>query len=292
VDLTIPLPDGLALRIADDAQSADTAGYPTRQLQKGFVVLDGGEDLAEEGVGFGVPILKRGVQTVFPGSLELGWHREGVLWEVTAAYGMNLVERLARQDGRRVRSRPLMAAKDSLAALHRRVPALRGPLTATSRALRRAFGWETTYDDAGFEVAVTVTYVVDSVTGAVRVAVDLSGLQGAEVSPARADGLPGGFTSLVVMNELGAHHFDRYADSDGADLRGPEIGTWDEVGAAQADFVCAARRVAFSLGQAERAALHRGRELIDARLAWAGFGYSLSPPVGRFAYDMTIGRTT
>ena len=31
-------------------------------------LLDDEHDLAEEGVGFGVPVLKRGLQTVFPGS--------------------------------------------------------------------------------------------------------------------------------------------------------------------------------------------------------------------------------
>ena len=39
------------------------------------------------------------------------------------------------------------------------------------------------------------------------------------------------------MNELGARRFDRYVDTDGADLRGPAIGTWDLV-TADAGLVC------------------------------------------------------
>ncbi len=52
-----------------------------------------------------------------------------------------------------------------------------------------------------------------------------------------------------MMNEQGGRAFDRYTDADGADLRGDEIGTWDEVDAPRrARFVSAAHKVAFSLG--------------------------------------------
>ena len=103
MELSVPLFEGLSLRIAD--QSAGATGYPTARLQKGLLLLDGDEDLAEEGVGFGVPILKRGTVTVFPGDVELAWRRDGPVWEVTAAFQMNLVERLAGRGGDRVKSR-------------------------------------------------------------------------------------------------------------------------------------------------------------------------------------------
>jgi hypothetical protein len=277
VKLTIPLSDGLALAIADESSGA--GGYPTGRLQKGLLLLDHGRGLAEEGVGFGVPVLKCGIQTVFAGGLQLTHERRGPVWEVTAAFEMNLVERLARRGSGNVRSRSLYAAKNSLAALHRRAPALRGPLTATSRALRRSFGWVTTFEEAGSIAALRLTYTIHEGQGKVGVAL------------VPAD-LPRDVTEVVVMNELGARRFDRYVDAEGATLQGAAIGTWDEVTAATASFVSTAHRVAFSLGQAEGARLHRGRELIGSRVAWSGFGYSFPPTLAGFGYELGVARVS
>jgi len=275
MELSIPLFDGLSLKVAD--QSGDADGYPTRRLQRGLLLLDRRQELAEEGVGFGVPILKRGVQTIFPGEMELAWRRTGPLWEVTAVFAMDLVERLAKPGGASLQSGVLYAAKDSLAALHRRVPPLRGALSAASTTLRRTFGWVTTYEQVEACADLTVTFTVDGEHGKIGVAVDLSDL-------------PEDVTEVVMMNELGGRHFDRYTDAAGTDLRGDEIGTWDEVSAAKAGFVSTAHKLAFSLEQAEGARLSRGRELIGARLAWSGFGYSLPPTPRAFTYEVRIER--
>lgn len=277
VELSIPLRDGLSLRLAD--RSGDAGNYPTARLQKGLLLLDGREELAEEGVGFGVPVLKRGVQTVFPGEVELAWRREGPLWEVRAVFVMDLVERLAKPGGASLESGVLYAAKDSLAALHRRVPPLRGPLTAASASVRRLFGWVTTYEQAEVSARMKVTYTIDGEVGTITVVVGTTGL-------------PQDVTEVVMMNEQGGRVFDRYTDADGTDLRGGGIGTWDEVTAARARFVSEAHEVAFSLGQVEGARLSRGRELVGARLAWSGFGYSLPPTLVGFAYDVRVERTS
>ena len=277
MELNIPLYDGLSLTVADE--SGDAGDYPTTRLQKGLLLLDGPQELAEEGVGFGVPILKRGVQTIFPGEMELARRRQGRLWEVHAVFVMDLVERLSRPGGAGPRSAALYAAKDSLAALHRRVPPLRGPLSVASAGLRRTFRWVTTYEQAEVCARLKVTYTIDGEDGQIGIAVDTSGL-------------PEDVTEVVMMNEQGGRVFDRYTDTDGIDLRGYSIGTWDEVAAARARFESEAHRVAFSLGQVEGARLSRGRELVGARLAWSGFGYSLPPTLAGFAYDVRIERTS
>jgi hypothetical protein len=276
VELNVPLLDGLALTIGD--RSAGGGGYPTRRLQKGLLLVDQAEELAEEGVGFGVPVLKCGVQTIFPGAVELTSRRAGGDCVVTAVFDMNLVERLVRPGGAPLRSQTLYAAKNVLAALHRRSPALRGSLTATSNALRRTFGWATTFEEAERVASLTMVYVVHADEGRVGVSLE------------PADAPLAGVPEIVVMNEQGARHFDRYEDADGTALRGDEIGTWDQVTAARASFVCAARGVAFSLEPVDGAELARGRELIGSRVAWSGFGYSFPPTLGRFGYDLLIER--
>jgi hypothetical protein len=277
VKLSIPLFDDYSLTIA--ARSPGDGEYPTERLQKGLLLMHDGRELAEEGVGFGVPILKRGMQTIFPGGVALKERRRGAVHELTAVFELNLVERLARPGGGGPKSRSLYAAKDSLAALHRRSPRLRGPLTAVSAALRRTFGWQTTYERAESTTTLKMTYAIDGAKGAVAVVVDTAGLAG------------DGVTELVIMNEQGARHFDRYEDSDGNVLRGGQIGTWNEVCADKASFVSSTHGVAFSLGQVKGARLHRGRELVGARLAWSGFGYSLPPTLPSFGYAITIEKT-
>jgi len=276
MELSVPLCDGLSLKIAE--QSGDAGGYPTRRLQKGLLLFDGPQELAEEGVGFGVPILKRGVETIFPGEMELAWRRTGPVWEVTAVFAMDLVERLAGRGGATIQSRVLYAAKDALAALHRRAPPLRGPLTAASTTLRRLFGWVTTYEQGEVYARLKVTYTVDGESGRIGIAVDMTGL-------------PEDVTEVVMMNELGGRHFDRYVDADGSDLRGDAIGAWDAVTAASARFVSTAHDVAFSLAQVKGAKLSRGRELVGARLAWSGFGYSLPPTPRALSYEVRLERT-
>ena len=97
---------------------------------------------------------------------------------------MNLVERLAARRGASAgpggetgsgadpgddrgggsRSRLFYAVRDALAALHRRVPALRGLLTATSNAVRRGFGLVTTFE----ETTTVATLTRDATTCAAR----------------------------------------------------------------------------------------------------------------------------
>jgi hypothetical protein len=251
--------------------------YPTALLQQGFILLDGSEQLAEEAVGFGVPVVKRGLDTVFPGGVELAWQTQEAVWTVAAAFGMDLVERLS-SSRRTVRSRSLYLAKNSLAGLHRRAPALRGPLTSTSNALRRRFGWLTTFERVPRVATVVMTFVIDAGAGRVGVAAQL------------ADAPLAGLTEVVVMNEQGARHFDCYEDSDGVRLEGDEIGTWDEVHAACAWFTSGARQVTFSVGGMTGGRLYRGRELIGDRVAWSGFGCSFTPGREAFGFELTIER--
>jgi hypothetical protein len=276
VDITIPISAELALKMSDLASSGNE--FPTTRLQKGLLLLKEGQELAEEGVGFGVPVLKRGIQTIFPGQVELAAQFHGSITQVTAIFKMNLEEKIARPGQGSVKSHQLYAIKNSLAALIRRIPASRGPLTVASNTLRQMFKWETTFERAGFFSEMRMTYTVGTRPGSIHIEMDTTDLS--------TDGI----TEVVVMNEQGAHHFDLYRDASGMLLHGKEIGCWDEVAAEWGSFASETQGVAFTLRQLNGVRLFRGRELVGSRLAWSGFGYSFPPAIQRIGYELSIDR--
>ena len=273
MEIEIPLFQGLSLIFGD--APPDKKAYPTASLQKGFILNDNGRELAEEAVGFGVPVLKCGLQTIFPGSVSLTCSHEDTNWNITALFKLDLLERISKADKSAVENKFFYIAKDVLAALIRFLPFLRRPLTAISSQLRRSFNWETIYTPAGFSTRLKVLYTLDAESGCVGVEIDTRDL-------------PAQITEVMVMNEQAAHAFDRYQDTSGLLLQGHEIGCWDEVHAREAWFESTAHRVAFRLCQVKGARLFRGRELVGSRLAWAGFGYSFSPSIQSFRYELRI----
>jgi len=274
MEIDIPISPRLSLAIADSA--AREGAYPTARLQKGWLLRSGGVDLAEEAVGFGVPVLKQGLRTLFPGAVEIRLVRGGPRWSVSADYEMNLVEKIGRRGKRSIGSGVLYEAKIALAAFMMVHPPARGPLTAVSSALRRLFRWETSYEDAGPSAGVRMRYEFDE--GARLLTMD------AELAPAPLRGL----TEVIIMNEQGARHFDRYWDSGGMQIAAKETGFWDEVQAQEATFASSTQGTAFTVHKVPGARLFRGRELIGSRLAWVGFGHSFPPAMQKFGCRVKI----
>jgi hypothetical protein len=274
MEISYPLYAGLSVKIA--TQPSGGTGYPTTRLQKGLLLIHDGQEMVEEGVGFGVPVLKQGLRTIYAGDIELIGRQIDSIHELTAHYIMNLEEKVARQGWGSVENKMIYTIKNSLAAMIRRFPSWRGLLTSLSNILRWLLKWETTYEETGFCSKVIVTYTIDREAGKITVEVDTAGLPRDSIS------------EVAVMNEQGACHFDQYQDSAGTYLRGKEIGCWDEVTAEEASFIDAARRVGFSLSQVKGAKLFRGREHIGSRLAWSGFGYLIPPTIERFSYALKI----
>ena len=272
--IEFPLPGGVALQLVSGTNRSGS--YPTGRIQKGLVLYYDGQDLSEEAVGFGVPILKRGLQTIFPGEVELYPYKGSSPHRVSARYKLNLEEKITRTGNGTIDNRLVYAIKNRLAAIIRRLPYMRGLLTRTSNLLRSTLAWETTYEPGGFFTYVTLIYTIDAASG--RIKVELKG----------ADFSQGGISEIIMMNEQGARHFDQYQDSDGLSQHADEIGCWDPVLATQASFVDNSHRVSFSLPQVNGARLYRGRELVDNRLAWSGFGYTFSPALDHFVYEIIV----
>ena len=272
--IDFPLGPGLALQISSGADR--DSQYPTARLQKGLVQIADGEDLSEEAVGFGVPILKRGLQTIFPGEVELYLHKGESGKKVSARYKLNLEERITRSDRSPITSRLVYTVKNSLAAAIRQLPWTRRMLTRTSSLLRSRLDWKTTYIPSDFRTYVVLSYSMDEPNG--KIQVELRG----------GDFLTTSINEIILMNELGAHHFDQYSESNGIHQSGDQIGCWDPVKADEASFIATSAHLSFSLRQVEGAKLYRGRELIEPRLAWSGFGYTVPPALKSFSYEITV----
>lgn len=276
MEITIPIFADISLKLIDFSSVQDI--YPTSQLQKGILLLKGGEVLAEEGVGFGVPILKRGFQTIFPGGIDFSSRRDGPVTQITAKFTLNLEEKIGRPGSDSVNHSWVYSIKNFLAALIRHVPGLRGLLTGASNAIRRLFNWKTMFVQGEFLTHIDVVYTIDSRAGDIDIEVHTPEL------------LRDGITELIVMNEQGARCFDHYRDANGTQLRGSEIGCWDEVTAESASFMSESHGIGFTLRQLKGAKLYRGRELVGTRLAWSGFGYSFPPTIDQLNYQVRIER--
>lgn len=272
--IQIPVTNDLSLTLGDNTDNRTP--YPTARLARGLMLRHRDLDLAEEAVGFGLPVLMRGLEAVFPGHVQLQLRHGSPNWELAAEYTVNLVERLVRPGKEILQASWVYAAKNYLSALRARLPPARGALMNVSSGLRWLLGWKTTFEPADFSAQIEMTYLFDERTGVLSIEADLRRLQ------------PDGITEVMVMNEQGAHYFQEYRDSSGHQFTGKNIGCWDEVTAPEASFASPAQRVAFTAHQVQGARLFRGRELVGSRLAWAGFAYAFPPSGKRLRYDLRI----
>lgn len=232
--------------------------YPTSKIQKGLVISLKGEDLCEEGVGFGVPILKFGDEAAFPGRSWTRVRREGELTVVEIDYDINLASRLAI-GSRLIEGDRLCRAKSRIDRLHRGRPPLRRAINLASTLFRRALSVETRLVEANSFGRARVIHAI-SQNGGIDVRI--------KCWP-KAEGC----TEMAVMNEQGASSFDRYTDSEGQDLLGGEIGSWERTSAEWAKFIDSEHSLFFKLWKTKGAELFYGRETRPGRLAWAGLAH-------------------
>lgn len=250
--------------------------YLASRIQKGLILVSADRELAEEGTGFGVPVIKFAHETVFPGSSRITRKNKDDLSIVKIEYDLNLVKRLDVR-GKRLNSAIAYKAKEFFAGLHRKYPALRRIGTWISTRLRTTFTLETRFETIYSKGTVSVIYTILTRESLVHVVAYLGGLK------------KDGCTEIAILNELGANFFDEYRDSSGLFLSGTAIGSWDETQASEASFIDSRDDIAFTLRRIDGAKMFRGRELVAGKLAWSGLDYVLPKGTVKFAYDIKLG---
>ena len=250
--------------------------YPTSRIQKGLLLNCGEETLCEEGLGFGVPLLKFKDREIFPGRARTTNSTVNGTTTIIANYELNLGKKLVVK-GRKIKNRTVYEIEDYFGRLHREHPALRNTVDWWGNRLRKTLGVEGVFEEVEPAGNIAATYTISEDGATLHVSMDFARVK------------KEGLAEIIVANEQGANYFAGYRDSDGKALLGEKIGSWDEVTAGRASFIDSGNRVTFSLANVEKAKLLRGRELVSGRLAWAGLNYVLPPESTVFSYDITLG---
>jgi hypothetical protein len=271
--MMIEMGGGISLLIREPDKEKQK--YPSCRIQNGLVLFYGKKDLSEEGIGFGVPILKFGMRTIFPGSGSIELKQDVDRINVKIDYDFNLAETIVVKD-RRIENRTLYKIKELLSWLHRNYPFSRKLLMQGSTAIRRTFELETRFEEVASAGYANVEYNI-SADGLIRVNADLSRLR------------KEGCTEVIIMNEQGANYFDTYFDSNGTIYMGNKIGSWKETSSDEASFKNSHDNLIFTLSRVRGSRMFYGREFVPNRLAWSGIAYLLSPLISNFAYDIWIG---
>jgi hypothetical protein len=231
--------------------------------------------MSEEGIGFGVPILKFGMRTIFPGSGSIEHKKDVDRIHIKINYDFNLSERIVVK-GRKIEGRTLYKIKEYLSWLHRKYHFSRKFLMQGSNAIRRTFELETGFEEVTSAGSVSVEYDITP-PGLIHVRADLGRIK------------KDGCTEVIIMNEQGANYFNTYFDSNGTILRGNKIGSWKETFSDEASFINSHDNLIFTLSRVRGSRMYYGREFVPNRLAWSGITYSISPIISNFAYDIRIG---
>jgi hypothetical protein len=253
--------------------TAGSGSYPASRIQKGLVLGSKDRDLSEEGVGFGVPVLKFVHESVFPDSWSMSAEKQDGFFIIKADFRMNLVARMAKKNDI-INNHIFCWAREAFSKIHRENPRLRSRMSFLSRILRLTLHLEDTFGEIPPLGFVRVTYVI----------------KGSRIDIELKFPMVNGCTELIVLNEQGANCFDTYKDTEGHYLRGNEIGSWDELNANYASFIDPLDKLSFTLKRIEGARMFRGRELAAGRLSWSGLAYVLSPQKEEFAYSIRMGR--
>jgi len=251
----------------------------TADLQKGLVLLEGGREMAEEGVGFGVPTAIYGDDTYFSGAARM--HIREVKTDdavLTKVFDLDTISK-AHWRGQAFYAHGSVAqliAKPSLSFLEKLYRSSRTAqgLMRFGLDLERKLGVENRFVETSSRGQVAVTYTIRG--DLIRVEVDLRLLSRE------------GCRKVFILNEQGATRFRRYVDSGGLRLVDGSIGAWSGVDSGWARISDMDESVSFKLRAVPGSRMYRGRERVDGYLSWAGLEYEVDPGNLFFSYDVEV----
>jgi hypothetical protein len=265
--LTFKLSNRLSVRLYQDSRPHC---LETAALQKGLVLLFDGEELIEEGIGFGVPVIKYKDKTFFSSSAMISIKRNNSKVILQKKFVLDVISRKRLKDS--------YINDNFYEVLHKSFEKLYLANTKGSvvfnkiMELRDVMKIKTEFFKVKPRGVVTIEYQCQS--SMIKVSADFSelNLQGCQ--------------EVLILNEQGSTVFKNYQDSTGLKLVGNKIGAWNMVVANEAFLFCLPRNLKFGLRKAEGAMLFRGWEMTKNRFSWTGLSYSINPNKSTFDYTI------
>lgn len=258
------LTDVLSVRLYQDCRPNYLETSP---LHKGLVLLYHGRELIEEGVGFGVPVVKYSDKTYFPGEATVSID-DGTLMKV---YTLNMVS-VKKLGGGYIDDRLYSALRRNFERLYLQKK-LKGVFNKVME-VRDALKVRTEFQVAKPRGKVAITYSCQP--SCIGIHADFSELS---LDACR---------EMLMLNEQGSSYFQKYTDSNGNELVGNQIGAWDSVNAGSASLQSISWPLKFSVSSRPGALLYRGYERTRKRFSWAGLSYSIKPNGMDFSYSIDL----
>jgi hypothetical protein len=265
--ITFKLNGALAVRVYRDNKPCC---LETALLQKGLVLVHNGKELIEEGIGFGVPVVKYLDKTLFSRTAQIVTGNEH---SIEKHFLLDTIS-TKRLHKTRVNDNFYEAIHKLFEKAYLGHQTMQ-PLNNKIMELRDLLKIKTEFQSVKPRGLVKIKYTL--LDDAVEVSADFSGLTALEDC-----------IELLVLNEQGANSFGCYRDTDGLRLFDGRIGAWDLVSAKTASLTNRAGDLGFSLKPESSTKLFRGWEKTKNRFSWAGLSYSIPPGKNRFDYVVRL----
>jgi hypothetical protein len=258
-----------SLRLYPDSRPENMEIAP---LQKGLVLVVDGEEVIEEGVGFGVPVLKYSDKTFFCKTAVVCIKEQN---EKSA-----VIEKVFLLDS--VSKKRLNGAfiNDGFYSVLHKIFEVSYLRYGKGRSffdwimrLRKLLGIETYFAKVSPRGIVTFQYYC--YPDHIKVSADFSGV---DLTQCR---------EILVLNEQGGSFFRRIRSGDLVS-QDKEIGAWVKSVSGFAEFSDFGGRVSFSVERKGSGILYVGWEQVKGRFSWAGINFGLSPKTLMFNYTIRL----
>jgi hypothetical protein len=266
--VTVALDGLLSCRLYEDTRPYCLEIAP---LQKGLVLVFRGEELIEEGAGFGVPVAIYDDEAYFSSTAKCSVVNKERTQILVKSFVMDTVSRKRFGKAGYINGNLYSRLHKTFHKVYARNSMIT-PLFTKLIELRDLIGMKTEFVKVPPRGVVAVKYTCNP--NSIDVEASLGRLEKCNCK------------ELVLLNEQGASFFRKYQDSNGLKLWDSSVGAWVSVDADEASLSNVEGTLAFSVKKKRDAKLFRGREKIRSRYSWVGLGYRVHPEALTFTYNI------